>query len=73
MNDGNVPNLGTPNDDKASILTHDKLKKFNDINGSEHGPEIEIESENRDQVNELAASPSKIKSKALNGKSVIKS
>lgn len=31
-------NIGSPNDDKASIITQDKLKKFNDIYGYEHGP-----------------------------------
>jgi hypothetical protein len=36
-------NFGNPNDDKASILTVDRLRKFNDINGYEHGPAAEPE------------------------------
>ncbi len=70
-------NLGGPNDDKASILTVDKLRKFNDINGYEHGPaaenpgeeDQEAADEQRDQVGELAnGTPAKNKGgKYLNG------
>jgi hypothetical protein len=69
-------NFGNPNDDKASILTVDRLRKFNDINGYEHGPAAEAEGaagedhdeENRDKVEELAT-PLKTKGgrKYLNG------
>ena len=51
-------NHGVPNDDKASIITQDKLKKFNEIYGYEHGPAIvneedEDQEEQNDQVNEM--------------------
>ena len=67
-------NIGNANDDKASILTVDRLRKFNDINGYEHGPAAEAEGageehdeENRDKVEELAT-PIKGKGrKYLNG------
>jgi hypothetical protein len=67
-------NFGNPNDDKASILTVDRLRKFNDINGYEHGPAAEAEGaaeeneeENRDKVEDLAT-PLKSKGrKFLNG------
>lgn len=73
-------NFGNPNDDKASILTVDRLRKFNDINGYEHAPAAEAEGaaeeneeENRDKVEDLAT-PLKSKGrKFLNGKSVTKS
>ena len=29
-------------DDKESVITQDKLKKFNEINGYEHGPAIDV-------------------------------
>jgi hypothetical protein len=73
--DGGLMNFGNPNDDKASILTVDRLRKFNDINGYEHGPAAEPEGageehdeENRDKVEELAT-PLKAKGgrKYLNG------
>lgn len=68
-NAGGLFNYGNPNDDKASILTVDRLRKFNDINGYEHGPAAEMEGgddqeaadEQRDMVDELAFSPSKNK------------
>jgi hypothetical protein len=71
-------NLGGPNDDKASILTVDKLRKFNDINGYEHGPaaeggageeDQEAADEQRDKVGDLASgNPNKGKGgKYLNG------
>jgi len=80
-NEGGLMNFGNPNDDKASILTVDRLRKFNDINGYEHGPAAEPEGageendeENRDKVEELAT-PMRAKGgrKYLNGKSVTKS
>lgn len=40
-------------DDKESVITQDKLKKFNEINGYENGPAIEQEEE--DEVHELAS------------------
>ena len=60
-------NFGNPYDDKASILTVDRLRKFNDINGYEHGPAADIEGgedqeavdEQRDRVDDLASSPNK--------------
>ena len=75
--DGGLMNFGNPNDDKASILTVDRLRKFNDINGYEHGPAAEAEGagaaeeneeENRDKVEELAT-PMRAKGgrKYLNG------
>lgn len=72
-------NLGGPNDDKASILTVDKLRKFNDIFGYEHGPaaegfaegdeDQEAAYEQRDKVGDLAhGTPAKGKGgKYLNG------
>lgn len=30
-------------DDKASVITQDKLKKFNEIYGYEHGPAVECD------------------------------
>ncbi len=65
-------NFGNPNDDKASILTVDRLRRFNDINGFEHGPAAEAEGEdeeNRDKVEELEATPLKNKEvrKYING------
>ena len=30
-------------DDKASVITQDKLKKFNEIYGFEHGPAVEVD------------------------------
>lgn len=64
---GGLMNFGNPNDDKASILTVDRLRKFNDINGYEHGPAADIEGgedqeavdEQRDRVDDLASSPNK--------------
>jgi hypothetical protein len=38
-----IDNFGGPQDDRASTLTRDKLRKFNDINGFEHGPAGEAE------------------------------
>ena len=37
------------NDDRASIITQDKLKKFNEIYGFDHGPAVEGEEENEDE------------------------
>ena len=64
--------VGGPQDDKISILTMDRLRKFNDINGYEHGPAANAEQEGaqqqqpeldyeeaKDLVNDLIASPSK--------------
>ena len=76
-------NIGGPQDDKASIITTDKLKRFNDINGYEHGPatkplQTEEDEEAQDKVNELGgkhqASKTSLKiagANALDGKSVI--
>ena len=74
---GGFMNFGNPNDDKASILTVDRLRKFNDINGYEHGPAADVPAaddqdaadEQRDQVNDLVATPLKNKGgrKYLNG------
>lgn len=54
-------NFGGPQDDKASTITRDKLRKFNDINGYENGPAAEPEEvdEAYDQVGDLAGSPAK--------------
>ena len=58
-------NFGGPQDDRASTLTKDKLRKFNDINGYEHGPaaaeadDQEALDEVRDQVVDLPGSPTK--------------
>lgn len=34
-------NLENDRDDKTSVITQDKLKKFNEIYGYEHGPAVE--------------------------------
>lgn len=36
-------------DDKASVITQDKLKKFNEIYGFDHGPAVEGEEEEIDE------------------------
>ena len=66
-------NYGGPYDDKASTLTRDRLRKFNDINGYEHGPaatgeqeDAEAFDEAKDQVAELIASPTKGKGRNNN-------
>ena len=52
-------NIGGPSDDKASIITTAKLKKFNDIFGYDHGPatkpadDEEDQEEAQDRVNEM--------------------
>ena len=46
-------NIGTANDDKASIITLDKLKKFNEIYGYEGGPAVEEPEELLDKVEEI--------------------
>lgn len=46
-------NIGTANDDKASIITLDKLKKFNEIYGYEGGPAVEEAEELQDKVEEI--------------------
>jgi hypothetical protein len=38
-----IDNFGGPQDDRASTMTRDKFRKFNDINGFEHGPAGEAE------------------------------
>ena len=40
---GKNMNLGDQQDDKASVITQDKLKKFNEIYGYENGPAFEGE------------------------------
>ena len=41
-------------DDKVSVITTDKLKKFNEIYGFEHGPAVE---ENEDEQEEDVSNP----------------
>lgn len=41
-------------DDKVSVITTDKLKKFNEIYGFEHGPAVE---ENEDDQEEDVSNP----------------
>jgi hypothetical protein len=36
-------------DDRASVITQDKLKKFNEIFGYENGPALEGEEDDQDQ------------------------
>ena len=49
---GSFLNFGNPNDDKASILTVDRLRKFNDINGYEHGPAADMAADDQDAADE---------------------
>jgi hypothetical protein len=55
-------NFANPNDDKASIITLGRLRKFNDINGYENGPAVNLDpdegeaEEQMDTVLSLAAS-----------------
>jgi hypothetical protein len=51
--EGGAPNLGAPGDDRASTITTDKLKRFNDIYGYEHGPAIRVEQDEADQNEQL--------------------
>ena len=37
-------------DDKASVITQDKLKKFNEIYGFEGGPAVEDQQEDEEEV-----------------------
>lgn len=73
-------NVGGPQDDKASTITTAKLKRFNDINGYEHGPATrftEEDEEAQDQVHEMGKhqySKTSLKlagANALDGKSVL--
>lgn len=36
-------------DDKASVITTDKLKKFNEIYGFDHGPAVDDQEEEQDE------------------------
>ncbi len=46
----NGTNHGAANDDNASIITLDKLKKFNEIYGYEHGPAVVDEEEDKEEL-----------------------
>ena len=62
---GDATNFAGNQDDRASTLTMDRLRKFNDINGYEHGPaagaqdDQDAQDEAKDQVGDLLRSPSK--------------
>jgi hypothetical protein len=71
-------NVGGPQDDKASNITTDKLKRFNDINGYDHGPatkplqtEEDEEAEALDKVHDFPSMGSKANLLKGDGKSVV--